>query len=305
MNQEAVRAARAETFQPEVAVPETRTHIVAFGNEKGGTGKTTTAVHVAIALSRSGARVAAIDLDARQRTFARYIENRAEFAERTGQPLSVPKVHVIERSGAPNVDAAVAQESEALSLALAAASKDADFVIIDMPGNDTNLSRLGHAFADTLVTPMNDSFLDFDLLAKINPNTLEIVAPSLYAEFVWECRKRRVLSRRPAIDWVVMRNRVSATEARNKRRVAGVLDSLSDRIGFRVASGLSERVIFRELFPLGLTLLDLPVPGVDVSLTMSHVSARQELRTLLSVMDLPGVEAGDERRKSGSGVPKA
>jgi chromosome partitioning protein len=298
VNQERIRTARAETIRPDISFADKRAHVIAFGNEKGGTGKTTTAVHVAIALMRSGARVAALDLDARQRTFARYIENRADFTERSGQALPVPQVHVIERSRAPHVDAAVAQESENLNEALASASQDADFVIIDMPGNDTNLSRLGHVFADTLVTPMNDSFLDFDLLAKVDPETLDILTPSLYAEFVWECRKRRVLSRRPAIDWVVMRNRVSALEARNKRRVAGALESLSGRIGFRVAPGLSERVIFRELFPRGLTLLDLPLSGIDVPFTMSHVSARQELRELLSVLSLPGVGATAESQST-------
>lgn len=304
MNQEPIRTAHAEALRPDISLAAGRAHVVAFGNEKGGTGKSTTAVHVAVALMRSGARVAAIDLDVRQRTFARYVENRTAFVERSGQALPVPTIHVVERSKAPHVDAAVAQESESLTEALTSASKESDFVIIDMPGNDTNLSRLGHAFADTLVTPMNDSFLDFDLLAKVDPESLEIKAPSLYAEFVWDCRKRRVLSRRPAIDWVVMRNRVSAIEARNKRRVAVALDSLSERIGFRVAPGLSERVIFRELFPLGLTLLDLPVEGVDVPLTMSHVSARQELRALLSVLALPSVEAGGKRREISSGAPR-
>lgn len=277
-------------------VPEKHAFTIAFGNEKGGTGKTTTAVHVAISLLRAGTRVVAIDLDSRQRTFARYIENRVAFVERTKKNLPIPDVHVVERSKATNIDAAVAEESESLNGALTAASKSADFIVIDMPGNDTNLSRLGHAAADTLVTPMNDSFLDFDLLAKLDSDTLNISGPSLYAEFVWECRKRRVLSRRPAIDWVVVRNRVSSLEARNKRRVAAALEALSRRIGFRIAPGLSERVIFRELFPFGLTLLDLPTPGVPVAFTMSHVSARQELRALLSVLALPGLEVSAAAR---------
>ncbi len=270
--------------------PEAGAYTIAFGNEKGGTGKTTTAVHVSISLLRMGMSVSAIDLDSRQRTFARYVENRSAFMDRSGLELPLPNVRVIERSHRQNIDAAVAEESEKLSEALAASSEEADFIVIDMPGNDTNLSRLGHACADTLVTPMNDSFLDFDLLAKLDSETFEILGPSLYSEFVWECRKRRVLSRRPAIDWVITRNRVSSLEARNKRRVGAALSALSERIGFRVGPGLSERVIFRELFPFGLTLLDLPAPSVPVSFTMSHVSARQELRALMSVLQLPGTE---------------
>ncbi len=263
-------------------------YVIVFGNEKGGTGKTTTAMHVAIALLRLGRKVAALDLDGRQRTLARYIENRAAFAERTGHALTMPQMHVVER--APNSHAAPEDEMARFGKALASARENADFIVIDTPGSDTALSRLGHAAADTLVTPMNDSFLDFDLLARLNPETLEVTGPSLYSEFVWDCRKRRLISRKPALDWVVMRNRVSAIEARNKRRIASAVDQLAARIGFRVAPGFSERVIFRELFPSGLTLFDLPLKGVNVPLTMSHVAARQEIRELLTTLQLPGLE---------------
>ena len=264
-------------------------HVLVFGNEKGGTGKTTTAMHVVVALLRLGQRVAAIDLDGRQRTFARYIENRALFTTRTGRDLPTPAVHVIERAK-PAVADATSDEARRLEQALTQAREESDFVVIDTPGNDTNLSRIGHAAADTLITPMNDSFLDFDLLAKFDPESLEIKGPSLYSEFVWECRKRRLMAQRSNLDWVVMRNRVSAVEARNKRRVAAALDKLSSRIGCRVAPGFSERVIFRELFPMGLTMLDLPVQGLAMPLTMSHLAARQEVRELLATLHLPGVE---------------
>ncbi|MSP93730.1 MAG: ATPase [Alphaproteobacteria bacterium] len=278
-------------------------HIVVFGNEKGGTGKTTTAMHIAIALARAGSTVAAIDLDGRQRTLARYIENRAEFAARKGHPLPVPDVQVVERAK-PGADA-VADEQQRFGEALARARTNSDFVIIDTPGNDTNLSRLGHAAADTLVTPLNDSFLDFDLLAKFDHDSLEIKAPSLYAEFVWECRKRRLMASRgnrarSSIDWVVMRNRVSSIEARNKRRVATAVEALSARLGCRVAPGFSERVIFRELFPMGLTMLDLPVTGLAMPLTLSHIAARQEVRELLANLRLPGLEKPANERIAAS-----
>jgi chromosome partitioning protein len=273
---------------PEGATDSTKhAHVIVFGNEKGGTGKTTTAMHIAVALLRLGYSVSAIDLDSRQRTFARYIENRKEFAARTRHELPLPDVQVIERAK-PSADTA-AEEAARLADALVRARETAEFVVIDTPGNDTNLSRLGHAAADTLVTPMNDSFLDFDLLAKLDLE-LEIKSPSLYSEFVWDCRKRRLIASRANIDWVVMRNRVSSVEARNKRKVATAMERAASRIGCRVAPGFSERVIFRELFPLGLTMLDLPVPGLAMPLTMSHIAARQEVRELLSTLNLPGVE---------------
>lgn len=258
-------------------------YVIVFGNEKGGTGKTTTAMHVAVALLKLGRRVAALDLDSRQRTMARYFENRAAFMERTKNTLAMPLLKVVKANR---------EQDEMLQFgeALAEARADAQFIIIDTPGSDTPLSRLGHAAADTLVTPLNDSFLDFDLLAKLDAETLDVTGPSLYSEFVWDCRKRRLMSRQPALDWVVMRNRISAVEARNKRRIATAVASLSKRIGFRVAPGFSERVIFRELFPMGLTLFDLPIKGVDVPLTMSHVAARQEIRELLNMLQLPGME---------------
>ncbi len=264
-----------------------RGHTIVFGNEKGGTGKTTTAMHIAIALTNLGKRVAAIDLDTRQKSFARYIENRADFINRSGHKLVVPAVQVVERSTG-NVPES--EDAARLEAALASAKEAADFVVIDTPGSDTMLSRLGHAAADTLVTPMNDSFLDFDLLAKFDPESFDIKGPSLYSEFVWDCRKRRLMSRRANLDWIVMRNRVSALEARNKRRVAAALERLSSRVGCRVAPGFSERVIFRELFPLGLTMLDLPITGLAMPLTMSHIAARQEVRELLAMLRLPGIE---------------
>src|SRR5580692_546285 len=268
-------------------------HIVVIGNEKGGSGKTTTAVHLAVALARLDKRVAAIDLDTRQRSFARHLENRTDWDTR-GQSdnragLAMPVTLVFDSSKAKSLDEAAAEDAKHFAELLAEKEKEFDFIVIDTPGSDTLLSRQAHAAANTLVTPMNDSFVDFDLLARIDPDTFEVKAPSLYSDFVWECRKKRLMARKPALDWVVMRNRISATEARNKRRLSKALDTLSQRIGFRVAPGFGERVIFRELFPMGLTMLDLPQPGLGSGFSMSHVAARQEVRQLLRTLKLPGV----------------
>ncbi|HSM95151.1 MAG TPA: division plane positioning ATPase MipZ [Rhizomicrobium sp.] len=264
-------------------------HIIVFGNEKGGSGKTTAAMHIAVSLARMGKRVAAIDLDSRQRSLTRQLENRAAFKERSGADIAVPASYVVARSNLKSLDEGAAEEARKFADILAEVEAQNDFVVIDTPGSDTQLSRIGHAAADTLVTPMNDSFVDMDLLARIDPETFEIKQPSLYSDFVWDCRKRRLMARKPALDWVVMRNRISSTDTRNKRRLSGVLDKLSERISFRVAPGFGERIIFRELFPHGLTMLDLPQKSLNISLSMSHVAARQEVRELLLTLKLPGI----------------
>jgi len=256
-------------------------HIVVFGNEKGGSGKTTAAIHVAVALARDGRTVGAIDLDIRQRSFSRHLENRGEWQAKTGKELPTPEL--LNLNNASILDDAV----QALSELLAEAAARFEFLVIDTPGADTPLSRAGHAVADTLVTPLNDSFVDFDLLARIDPATLEIRGPSVYSDFVWDRRKRRLMARKPALDWVVMRNRVASTEARNKKRLGEAIGTLAQRIGFRVTKGFGERVIFRELFPMGLTMLDLPQPGLSVSLSMSTLAARQEVRELVRALNLP------------------
>ncbi|HSC19828.1 MAG TPA: division plane positioning ATPase MipZ [Rhizomicrobium sp.] len=256
-------------------------HVVVFGNEKGGSGKTTAAIHVAVALAREGRSVGAIDLDVRQKSFSRHLENRTEWRGKTGRDLPSPEL--LKLSNNSSLEDGV----QAFSELLTEAGPRFEFLVIDAPGADTPLSRAGHAAADTLVTPLNDSFVDFDLLARIDPATLEIRGPSVYADFVWDIRKRRLMARKPALDWVVMRNRVASTEARNKKRLGEAIGTLAQRIGFRATKGFGERVIFRELFPMGLTMLDLPQPGLSVSLSMSTLAARQEVRELVHSLKLP------------------
>jgi chromosome partitioning protein len=261
-------------------------HVIVFGNEKGGSGKSTSAMHVAIALLQQGRTVGAIDLDSRQQSLARYIENRRGWVEANGLNLPVPDVRVVARSNLDSVAAAEREESTAFEAALNDLRARCDFVIVDSPGSDTFLARAGHAVADTLVTPLNDSFVDFDLFARVEPQTLKILGPSLYALSVWESRKRRAMSHRRTIDWVVVRNRVSTLDARNKRRVGAVLEDFSKRIGFRIGPGLSERVIYRELFPYGLTLLDMGT-SEGKGMTLSQLAARQEVRELVASLQLP------------------
>jgi chromosome partitioning protein len=262
--------------------------VIVLGNEKGGSGKSTTAMHLIVALLRQGQSVGVIDLDARQGTLARYIENRAAYAKREELDLPLPELRSVARSELESRAEAEADEQARLSTAVGELMHCA-YLVIDTPGSDSHLSRLGHTLADVLITPLNDSFVDLDLLARIDVEGQRILGPSVYSQMVWEQRQRRArLGGRP-IEWIVMRNRLSQIDARNKRKIAELLGELARRIGFRLAPGFSERVIFRELFPKGVTLLDLRESGAE--LTMSHLAARQEVRDLLKILGLAEAEA--------------
>ena len=250
-----------------------KTHVIVFANEKGGTGKSTTAVHVAIALAARGHRVSALDLDHRQRTMGRYFDNRAATIARVGHTLPMP-LHMTHDGESL---ARLTEQLDELSAA-------ADFLVIDTPGRDDRFARMAAARADTLVTPMNDSFVDFDLIGQVDPITYKVTRPSFYAELIWDARKARAKADGSTIDWVVLRNRLQHIEARNMRRVSEALDQLAKRVGFRIIPGLGERVIYRELFPNGLTMIDSRDFG---EMGLSHVAARQELREMMSGLGLP------------------
>ena len=252
-----------------------KAHTIVFANEKGGTGKSTTAVHVAVALATQGHRVGMIDLDPRQRTVTRYMENRGETAKRRGITLPAPDFAVLKGD---SLDA-LAEEAEAIG-------RGKDFLIVDTPGRDDIFARTMAAQAHTLVTPMNDSFVDFDLIGQVDAETFKVKRLSFYSELIFEARKSRAKADGVSIDWVVLRNRVQHHDARNKKRVGDALTELSRRVGFRVIPGLSERVIYRELFPSGLTLLDKGHLG---ELGVSHIAARQELREMVAGLALPAV----------------
>jgi chromosome partitioning protein len=260
-------------------------YIIVVGNEKGGSGKSTTCMHVATALVRSGHRVGALDLDLRQRSFGRYLENRRAYLARAGLSLPMPDLRDLPPASAD------ATPDQRLAATVEAMLPRSDFIVIDCPGSHTRLSQVAHTMADTLITPMNDSFVDFDLLARVDPVTGQVTGPSIYAEMVWSARQLRAQAGLKPIDWVVVRNRLGAQAMHNKKKVGAALEDLSRRIGFRVLSGFSERVIFRELFPRGLTLLDLKDTGVD-QLNLSNIAARQELRDLMAGLRLPSLTVG-------------
>jgi chromosome partitioning protein len=250
-------------------------HFIVFANEKGGTGKSTTAVHTAIALAASGHRVGVLDLDSRQRTTTRYLENRDATMRRLGEQLPQAAYEVLDD-----------QTEDGLTAATDRLSGSSDVIVIDTPGRDDPVARAAILRADTLVTPMNDSFVDLDLIGQVHPDTFKITKPSFYAELIWNSRTQRAKVTGKSVDWVVLRNRLQHIQSHNLARVGAAMDELARRVGFRVIPGLGERVIYRELFPKGLTLLDLKQLG---EVGMGHIAARQELREMVAGLSIPSI----------------
>ena len=267
--------------------------VIVIGNEKGGAGKSTLAIHIVTGLLHAGRKVAIIDLDLRQRSMERFFSNRAAWTAANGHDLPLPIVPDM-GDGKALAKADEAEQLARFDAAYAEAQSQADIILIDTPGGDTALSRAAHGRADQIVTPMNDSFVDFDLLGEVDPVTLDLLKPSIYSESVWEARKMRAITqgRHASIDWLVVTNRLAVAEARNRRRLEERMTKLAKRVGFRVGPGLRDRVIYRELFPFGLTIADLSTKIRPVAVSLQHVAARQELRALMHALGL-SEQSGD------------
>ena len=271
-------------------------HVIVLGNEKGGSGKSTTAMHVAVALLQAGQRVATIDLDSRQKSFTHYVEHRRDWAERARINLEMPVHYCVARGFGLRLDEIEAQEFSAFAEAVSAVENSHDFIVVDTPGNDSYLMRLAHSMADTLITPLNDSFVDFDVLGSVDPTTFEVVGVSHYAEMVREARRQRRLVDGGLTDWVIVRNRLSTLGSRNKRLVGEGVGQLARQLGFRSTDGFAERVVYREFFPRGLTALDdIDETTLGTRPSLGHVTAREEVTSLLRQLKLPLDERGRRR----------
>ncbi len=266
-------------------------HVIVLGNEKGGSGKSTLAMHVAAALMDVGQRVASIDLDSRQKSFTRYIGFRRDWAARKGVALKVPTHACIARGATLKLDDNEAIEAVEFADALGAIEQSHDFVVIDTPGADTHLARLAHSLADTLITPLNDSFVDFDVLGTLDPVTLAVTGEGPYAQMVREARRQRRDIDFVRMDWVVVRNRTSAVGPRKDGLLGEGLNQLAARLGFRCVDGFAERLIYRELFPRGLTALDV-IEGEEASV---QAGVQQEVLRLIEGLKLPLNESGQRR----------
>jgi chromosome partitioning protein len=272
--------------QPLPAVPPLA-QIVVIGNEKGGSGKTTTAMHLVVALLQHGLNVATIDLDSRQQSLTRYVMNRRDWTARKGLDLPCPTHFCIERSETLRVDDNEAREFAMFAEALAAVEPSHDIIVIDTPATDSYLMRLAHSMADTIVTPLNDSFVDLDVIARVDPASLAVIGPSHFGEMVAESRRMRRLVSGVTPDWIVVRNRLSTLASRNQKAIAAILADASTKFDFRLADGISERVVYREFFPRGLTALDtLNEATLGAKPSLSHLSARHEVRQLVDMLRL-------------------
>jgi chromosome partitioning protein len=261
-------------------------HVVVLGNEKGGSGKTTLAIHVAVALMKAGQCVATIDLDSHQQSFTHCVNNRRAWAARGKLDLDVPDHFCIAGAEGLRIDENEAVEFANFAAAITAIEHTHDFVVIDTPASDTYLNRLAHSMADTLITPMNDSFVDLDVLAIGDPQTFAVTGVGHYGQMVREARRQRRNVDGAATDWIVVRNRLSQLSSRNKKLVGEGVNELARQMGFRFVDGLTERVVYREFFPRGLTALD-NLNEATVGTRPAHLTEREEVEHLLAALNLP------------------
>ncbi len=272
-------------------------HVIVVGNEKGGSGKSTTAFHLAIFLLYQGHRVATIDVDSRQQTFTHYVRNRRAWNSEHKLGLPSPKHFHLPAAWGDSVKENHRAEFDVFRRAVAEVEDRVDFLVIDTPGFDTNMTRLAHSLADTLVTPVNDSLIDLNVLARTDAVTGEPVETSHYSRLVQRARSERLAVDGQSIDWILVRNRISQLSSRNARQVQTMLDRIAGRFGCRVADGIGERVIFRSLFASGMTVFDpLDEELLGGQPSNSHMTARQEYRSLVASLNLPAKARAETHR---------
>lgn len=248
-------------------------HIIVFANEKGGVGKSTSAFHTCIALCNAGERVAALDVDLRQLTLHRALWARMESATEYGVKLPGPEQIMLAQ-----------QNENELEEKLRMARIHNSFIIIDVGGHDSPIARRAIFMADTIVTPVNDSFIDLDMLGRIDPRTGEFKTLGNFARLVEHLKEPGLALRPKPLDWVVMQNRSRSLGTKNERKVREALTKIAPVARFRLVPGLRERVTYRELFPMGLTLFDLDaIPALG----RAQPAAREEIWAMLRSLKLP------------------
>lgn len=252
-------------------------HIIVIGNEKGGTGKSTIAMHLAVKLLNEGFSVATMDFDGRQGSLTKYVQNRKNFCAANDLHLGIPEHYIVK----PSADyARIPEDLNRIHDLILDIRGRYDAIIIDTPGSKNYLFEAAHQYADTLITPMTDSLVDMGALADIDFADARVKAPGHYADFVWETKKQLAARGKSFLNWIVCGNKISATRSRNKEFIFTQLEKIGKLYGFRFCPGLKDRVIYRELFLEGLTVLDMNLPGLNRRMTTSHLAAKMEIKNL-------------------------
>lgn len=259
---------------------------IVFGNEKGGSGKTTAAIHLIVGLMKLGFSVASIDLDGYQQSLSCYMSNRKETARKLGINLNCS--HHINVPWSADSIAALETQEEMLATLLDDMNHY-DFRIIDTPGSHVQISKLAHSYADVVITPLNDSFVDAELIGHTNPENLNMISPGLYSAMLFEQKLRKAARDRKEIDWIVIRNRLPSNPQLNQKNLDIALRKMSQKLGFRIAPGFSDRVVMKELFLHGLTLYDSKIRGFPLRMTPSILAGRQEMRNFMKALRLPQI----------------
>ncbi len=264
-------------MQPMNDTPEKQAHIIVVSNEKGGTGKSTIAMHLAVKLLQENFSVATIDLDGRQGSLSKYIENRQNFCAQKGIELPIPQHCRFE----PETNVyLIPNERDKITAQICALSKHVDAIIIDTPGHKNYLFDEAYKHADTLITPISDSLIDLNVIADIDFTTNKVIKPGHYANYVWDCKKYLASKGKPYLNWIICGNKISPTRSKNKEHVFEHLQKLSKLYGFRLCEGLKDRTIYKELFLEGLTVLDMQHPQLRMRMSLSHIAAKFEVKHL-------------------------
>lgn len=255
--------------------------VIVVSNGKGGVGKTTYCMHLISSFLFEGFSVFSIDLDCKQKSLTTYLDNRARYKkENPKENILISEHYVLRESKSENIQNIIKEETDQLLEIISSAKKNHDVIIIDTPGDFSHRSACAHLVADIVITPINDSFIDISVLANID-SSLKILNPSVYSNVVWEQKMKRVKSKLSSFEWYVVRNRVNNMDRLNKNKVGNIMQELSKQLGFKIASGFSDRIIFKDLFLHGLTLIDIGRTSSIKSFTSSNLVAKTELRFFL------------------------
>jgi chromosome partitioning protein len=255
-------------------------HVITFANEKGGVGKSTLAFHCAIALAHRGLQVLVVDCDRRQQTLQRFLDARDGTCRALKVALPRPRHVMLDK-----------QSGALLMQEIARVGPDCDFIVIDLPGQDSPFARRAIALSDTVVTPINPSPTDLDALGVVNPVTHRFRQAGPFAAMVGALRDERLAREHAAFDWILAKNRVRNREHRLLDMVDSHLSTMARHLGFRTIDGLTERVGYRETLSFGLTQFDL---GLIPGLGTARAANVRELKQLVEALRLPTL-AGHRR----------